>query len=120
MRLLHALLAASLPLAFATPAEAQFVGKHDYGDAGVSNPFIGDSRQASPDFGRELHYVRREIRAARESGALSGREARQLRREANAIEQSAARYAEDGLSRSEQDELENRTRYLKDAVKRGR
>ena len=30
------------------------------------------------------------------------------------------RYAEDGLSRSEQDELENRTRYLKDAVKRGR
>ena len=119
MRRLPALLAFLLPLAFAAPAEAQFVGKHDYGPAGVSNPFIGDSRQQSPDIGRELHNVRHEIRAARESGALSGREARQLRREANAIEQAASRYAEDGLSRSEQDELENRTRYLKDAVKRG-
>ena len=109
-----------VPLALAAPANAQFVGKHDYGPVGVSNPFIGDSRQQSPDIGRELHNVRRDIRAARDSGALSGREARQLRRETYAIEQAAMRYAEDGLSRSEQDELENRTRYLKDAVKRGR
>jgi hypothetical protein len=115
MRTLIALL---VPLALAAPAHAQFVGKHDYGPAGLSNPFIGDSRQQAPDIGRELHNVRQQIHAARASGALSGREAHQLRRETYAIEQLAARYADDGLSRSEQDELENRTRYLTDAVKR--
>ena len=109
-----------VPLALAAPADAQFVGKHDYGPVGISNPFIGDSRQQPPDIGRELHNVRHDISVARENGALSGREARQLRRETYAIEQAALRYAQDGLSRSEQDELENRTRYLKDAVKRGR
>ena len=112
-------LALLVPLALAAPAHAQFVGKHDYGPAGLSNPFIGDSRQPGPGIGRELRNVRHQIHAARESGALSGREAHQLRREANAIEHLAARYADDGLSRAEQDELENRTRYLTDAVKRG-
>jgi uncharacterized membrane protein len=108
-------------LAFAAaPACAQFVGKHDYGPVGISNPFIGDSRQPGPGIGRELRGVRQQINEARESGALTGREARQLRREAWAIEQLAARYADDGLSRSEQDELENRTHYLSDAVKRPR
>lgn len=117
MRLLLALL---IPLAVAGPAKAQFVGKHDYGPAGLSNPFIGDSRQQSPGIGRELRNVRDQIRAARESGALSGREARQLKREARAIEHLAARYADDGLSPSEQDELANRTRYLSDAITRRR
>ena len=117
MRLLLALLASS---AVTAPANAQFVGKHDYGSAGLSNPFIGDSRQQSPGIGRELRDVRDQIRAARESGALSGREARQLKREARAIEHLAVRYADDGLSRSEQDELENRTHYLSDAVTRHR
>jgi hypothetical protein len=95
MRLLLALLASST---VAAPTNAQFVGKHDYGPAGLSNPFIGDSRQQSPGIGRELRNVREQIRAARESGVLSGREARQLKRDARAIEHLAARYSADGLS----------------------
>ena len=111
-------LAFLLPLSLAAPASAQFVGKHDYGPAGVSNPFIGDSRQASPDVWRDLHNVRQDIRAARDAGALSHREARELKRETYRIEQAASRYAEDGLSRPEQDELENRTRAVREAAKR--
>ena len=114
------MLAFLLPLILAAPASTQFVGKHDYGPVGISNPFIGDSRQPSPDIWRDLHNVRQDISAARDAGALSGRQAHQLKRESYRIEQAAARYAEDGLSRAEQDELENRNRYLRDAVKRGR
>ena len=117
MRLLLALL---IPLLLATPASAQFVGKHDYGPAGVSNPFIGDSRQPSPDIWRDLHNVRHDIKAARDAGALSNREARQLKRETYRIEQAASRYADGGLTRDEQDELENRTRSVREAVKKAR
>ena len=111
-------LAILLPLIVAAPASAQFVGKHDYGPVGVSNPFIGDSRQPSPDIWRDLHNVRQDIRAARDAGALSGRQAHQLKRETYRIEQAASRYGGDGLSRSEQDELEHRTRAVREAVRR--
>src|SRR3954462_3639058 len=117
-------LAASLlflpALSFAAPADAQFVGRHDYGPAGVSNPFVGDSRQAGPGLGRGLRNIRHQIRQERENGALSGREAHQLKRQADAIEQLADRYGSDGLSRSAPDELETRPRILSDAVHRPR
>jgi hypothetical protein len=107
-------------LSFAAPTGAQFAERHDYGPVGVSNPFIGDSRQSGPGLGRELRNIRHQIRQERENGALSGREAHQLKRQANAIEQLADRYGSDGLSRSEEDELETRTRILSDAVHRRR
>jgi hypothetical protein len=105
-------------LSFTAPVDAQFVGRHDYGAAGLSNPFIGDSRQPGPGLCRELRDIRHQIRQERNNGALSHREARQLRRQASAIEQLAERYGADGLSPSEQDELETRTHYLSDAINR--
>ena len=105
------------PSIFAPPSN-HFTGRHVYEPVEASDPFIGDSRQQSPGIGRELRNLRHTIREERDRGQLSGREAHQLKREAHAIERLAERYADDGLSRSEQAELENRTHYLSDAVKR--
>jgi hypothetical protein len=101
-------------------AHAQIAGRHVYEPVGSSNPFLGDSRLPGPGIGRELHDVRRNIHRARDQGMISGREARQLRREARAIEQAASVYAADGLSPSEQNELETRTRILSDALNKPR
>lgn len=114
------LLAVPLALLFApsilAPQSSHFTGQHVYAPVAGPDPFIGDSRQPGPGVGRELRDVRHRIRDARESGHLSGREAHQLKREAHAVERLAELYADDGLSRSEQDELENRTHVLSDRV----
>jgi hypothetical protein len=120
MRPLPTLLGLLLPSILAAPAAAQFTGHHVYEPIGPSNPFLGDSSFPNAGIGRELRNIRHDIHAARESGEISGREARQLKREARAIEQLAANYADGGLSRSERDELETRTRILSDAVTRQR
>ena len=100
----------------AAPAAAQIAGKHDYGHVPVSSPFLPDSRLPAPPIGKELRDIDRKIERARDSGALTGREARRLERENRAIGRLARVYARDGLSPSEQAELEARTRYLRDAV----
>ena len=120
MRPLSALTSLLLAAFISAPAAAQFVGRHVYEPVGTPDPFIGDSRQQSPGVCRDLRNLRHAIRQQRESGALSGREARQLRREARAIERLAARYADDGLTASEQAELETRTHVLSDTIKRQR
>jgi hypothetical protein len=116
MRILAFCLLLALPIA----TSAQIAGRHVYEPVGASNPFLGDSSLPGPGIGRELHDVRRNIRRARDQGMISGREARQLKREARAIERAASVYGADGLSPSEQTELETRTRILSDAVNKPR
>lgn len=60
----------------------------------------------------ELRRSRDAIRAGRKSGTLTKREARVLRREAGQNDTLADRYARDGLSQSEQRELDMRGRAL--------
>ncbi|HEX8240327.1 MAG TPA: hypothetical protein VF574_11365 [Allosphingosinicella sp.] len=107
-------------LALAAPAAAQIAGKRDYGPVPVSSPFLPDSRLPGPGIGRELRDIEGRIDRARDRGDLTRREARGLEREARAIDRLAERYGRDGLSPSERAELENRARYLRDAVNRPR
>ncbi|HEX9963918.1 MAG TPA: hypothetical protein VGB04_02935 [Allosphingosinicella sp.] len=111
-----ALIAPALIALATAPAEAQIAGKHDYGPAPVSSPFLEDSRLPGPGIGRELRDIDKRIDRARESGRLSGREARRLEREARAIGRLARVYGRDGLSPSERSELDARARYLRDSV----
>jgi hypothetical protein len=60
----------------------------------------------------EMQRSRDAIRAGRKSGALTKSEARALRREARQNTELARRYGRDGLSPSEQRELEMRGRAL--------
>jgi len=63
-------------------------------------------RTSDPVVERELRAARRDIDRRRKNGELSRREARELRRESRRIEGLAQRYARDGLSDSERDQLE--------------
>jgi len=100
----------------AGPAGAQIAGKRDYGSVPASSPFLEDSRLPGPGVGKQLRDIDRRIESARESGRLSGRDARRLEREARALGRLARAYGRDGLSPSEQAELEARTNYLRDSV----
>ena len=114
-------LPASILLALAAaPAGAQIAGKHDYGPVPVSSPFLEDSRLPGPGIGGQLRDIDKSIDRARESGRLSGRQARSLEREARAIGRLARIYGRDGLSPSEQAELDNRANYLRGSVGRPR
>jgi len=117
---LPAFAALAFALAASTPADAQIAGKRDYGPVPVSSPFLEDSRLPGPGPGREGRDLEGRIDRARDSGALSRGEARRLGREARAIGRLARLYGRDGLSPSEQAELENRAAYLRDAVNRPR
>lgn len=103
-------------IAAAAPAGAQIAGKRDYGPVPLSSPFLEDSRLPGPAIGKALRDIDRRIDRARESGRLSGRDARRLEREARAISRLARLYGRDGLSPSEQAELEARTDYLRGSV----
>ncbi len=107
-------------LLLAAPADAGIVGRHDYGPAPRSNPFIGDSSLPPRGAGREARKIEERVRRARDEGLISRREARRLSREARAIEHMAARYGADGLSPSERSELELRRQALSAAVGRTR
>lgn len=61
---------------------------------------------------RELQESRERIREGRRSGGLTKKEARQLRKEATVNDALAKHYARDGLSDSEQRELDMRGRAL--------
>lgn len=56
------------------------------------------------------------MRARRDSGELSRREYRELRREARLIARMEERYALDGLSQGEHDELVFRSRHLREVA----
>jgi hypothetical protein len=102
-----------LALVAATPASAQIVGRHDYGDVGIRNPLAQeDSSLAGPGTRRNVRHLRDRIDDARDSGRISGREARAYRREARLIGRLAVRFGSDGLSASESAELEFRARAL--------
>ena len=105
-----------LAIAAAAPAPARIVGTQIPTPAPRANPFGNDSRLPGPSVGRELRDVRNDIDRARKNGDITGREARQLRREARLIGRLAERYGHDGLSGSEQGELQTRARILRDAI----
>jgi hypothetical protein len=108
-----------LALIAATPASAQIVGEHVYDDVPRVDRFRGgDSRLPGPGIRRDLGDVHDRIDDAREGGTISRREARAYRREARVIGHLANRYARDGLSPWEANELEFRARALRDAVTR--
>jgi len=74
-----------LALTIAAPAGAQIAGRHDYGDVRVPDRLGPDGRLARPSPGREARDIGADIRALRESGAISRHEARRLSREARVI-----------------------------------
>jgi len=97
---------------------AMLVGFPGYGDWGPpksapvpvrSAPSIGPDAR---DLGHISKEVRTEIRSGRDNGALSHKEARELRREEAAIDALESRYAQDGLSDSEFNEILNRLEAL--------
>jgi hypothetical protein len=102
-----------LALVAATPAGAQIVGRHDYGDVGIRNPLAQeDSSLAAPGARRNVRQLRDRIDDARDSGRISSRDARAYRREVRLIGRLAAHFGSDGLSASEAAELEFRARAL--------
>ena len=118
MRRLAVLPLLTLAVTLAAPAGAQIVGRHDYGPAGTSDPFLGNGALPGPSIGQELHYLRGRIERARESGLITRRQARQLRREANRIAVRANVYGSDGLSASERRELEISAAALRSQLNR--
>jgi hypothetical protein len=102
----------------ATPAAAQIAGRPAPEPVFRGNPFVDDGRMPGPGIGAELRQVRQNIERARDNGFISRREARQLRRETWRIESAAIRYASDGLSGSERDELAVRTQAVRGATSR--
>lgn len=104
--------------ALAAPATAQIVGRAPAEPVFLGNPFVDDGRMPGPGIHAEMSQVRRNITRARDNGFISRREARQLRRETRRIESAAARYARDGLSGAERDELAVRTQAVRGAASR--
>lgn len=97
----------TLALFAAAPAAAQSFG--GYNPPPPPRPMRGDSGISG-----RLDQIGGDIRAGRRGGQLSRSEARGLRRERAMIGVLADRYAGDGLSDSEQAELQTRAELLHD------
>jgi len=95
---------ASLPAA----APAQFVS------AGPPSDILAMPNQPTP--ATERRDIRRSIREGRRSGDISRAEARSFKREDAAIGELGERFAQDGLSLSEERELQVRTEALRGMV----
>lgn len=107
--------------ALTSPVTAQIVARHpSSADAFRPNPLTIDRRATGPGIRGDMRDVRNRIDDARDAGTISRAEARQLRRETWAIDDLATRFGQDGLSDSEQRELETRTLYLRGEVTRPR
>ncbi len=104
--------------ALAAPAAAQIAGRPPREPVFRGNPFVDDGRMPGPGIRAEMGQVRRNIERARNNGFITRREARQLRRETRRIESAALRYARDGLSGAERDELAVRTQAVRGAASR--
>ncbi|MCT8000622.1 hypothetical protein NZL82_01885 [Sphingomonas sanguinis] len=104
----HQVIVAAALLALSTAAPAQFTqaGPPADGVAMPSQPSVRSDRAA----------IRRSIREGRRSGDISRAEARSFRRDDAAIGSLADRFAADGLSLSEQAELQSRTEALRGMV----
>ncbi|HIV77115.1 hypothetical protein [Sphingomonas yabuuchiae] len=89
-------------------APAQFVG------AGPPADIIAAPSQ--PSVAADRRDIRRSIREARRSGDISRAEARSFGRENAAIGELGQRFAQDGLSVSEERELQVRTEALRGMV----
>ena len=98
-----------------TAAQAQIVAGPLPANRAVDPP-PGDSRGPRPETWREVRDISRQVDRARETGALSRKQARALKRKAGGIGAMASRYARDGLSLSEERELEVRAYVLRDQL----
>jgi len=107
----QAILAAAL-LAHPIAAPAQFTQAGPPADI-VAMPGQPD---VSPNMSNDRRDIRRSIREGRRSGDISRVEARSFRRDDAAIGSLADRFASDGLSLSEQAELQSRTQALRGMV----
>jgi hypothetical protein len=110
------LAAASLVLLVVSPAQARISG-------GTAGSWPTPPRQIfprigtpGPGFARQVDQLHDKVERARESGTISRQEARQFRREARLIDRLGYRFGDDGLSTSEQGELQNRIHYLNSAL----
>ncbi|HJO65343.1 MAG TPA: hypothetical protein QF469_08380 [Sphingomonas sanguinis] len=99
-----AVIIVALPVA----APAQFVS------AGPPADILAMPNQ--PSIAAERRDIRRSIREGRRSGDISRAEARSFRREDAAIGELGERFAQDGLSLSEERELQVRTEALRGMV----
>src|SRR5688572_17111579 len=118
MRFVGAFSILLLVCASAAPADAQIVGRPDYGDVARRDHFLESSRFTHPRLGDDLRDVRKDIRRAERSGAISEREARRMRRELRDIGQFAYFYGHDGLTASEAAAVRARTEALRSLVNR--
>ena len=118
MRLLGTVTSIVLTISIVVPAEAQIVGRPDYGRVETADPFLGNGYMPGPGLGRELRDIHQRIDRARRSGAITGREARELRREAAVIAHLGHVYRHGGVSGSERRELRTRVDVLRDTVNR--
>ncbi|HEY0594911.1 hypothetical protein [Sphingopyxis sp.] len=93
-------------------AAAQFVPRTSPGSDWAPGMSDMGTLPGGPTFGHDLLETRERIDRGRADGELSKPEARALRREARQISSLAERYGRDGLSASEQRELDMRVRAL--------
>ena len=114
------LLILATTIAAPAPVLAGITGRHVYGPVAARDPFIGDGRLPAPGARRDARDIRRRAERAQADGALSRREARQIKREARQLSSLARFYGRDGLSASEQRELETRAQLLRGAIDRPR
>jgi hypothetical protein len=111
-----ALAGALLALLIVSPAQARISG----GTAGSwptpPRETFPRIESAGPGLARQVDQLHDRVDRARESGTISRQEARQFRREARLIDRLGYRYGDDGLSASENAELQNRIHYLNSAL----
>ncbi|MEK9210227.1 hypothetical protein [Sphingomonas sp. 2378] len=108
----HQAILATALLALPVTAHAQFTRAGPPADI-VAMPGRPD---VSPNLSNDRRDIRRSIREGRRSGDISRAEARSFRRDDAAIGSLADRFSSDGLSLSEQAELQSRTEALRGLV----
>ncbi len=100
----------------APAADAQLTSRSATAAPRPTTPPLIDSRGSGPGTRRDLGDIRDRIEHGRDDGSLSRREARALKRESRLVDTLADRFGEDGLSASEQRELDTRAHILRDQV----
>jgi hypothetical protein len=91
-------------------ASAQFYPAPGPGPRPTSAPMVGSGNASA---GADVGIVLKDIREGVRTGQLSHKEAKELRRDAEVITDLENRYAEGGLSDSEEAEILNRILVLK-------
>ncbi|MHA6722484.1 hypothetical protein [Sphingomonas sp. RS2018] len=104
----------------AVPASAQFTDRAPPTSRTPPPILRGDARLPDPAVSRDVRDIDRQIRRGRDAGTLTRREGRALRRQSAQIGSLADRYAADGMSDQERQELQLRAGVLRDQVNRDR